>query len=54
MIFILKQKPVHYVFPNTDLINYYTKTEIDDLDNELSTLTFNTYNKSEILFNRLL
>ena len=33
---------------NIDLINYYTKTEIDDLDNELSALIFNTYNKREI------
>ena len=34
------------LFPNIDLSNYYTKTEIDDLDNELSSLVLNTYNKS--------
>ena len=33
---------------NIDLSNYYTKAEIDDLDNELSTLLLNTCNKSEI------
>ena len=33
---------------NLDLNNQYTKTEIDDLDNELPTLMLNTYNKSEI------
>ena len=33
---------------NIDLRNYYTKTETDDLDNELPTLALNTYNKSEI------
>ena len=34
--------------------NCYTKTEIDDIDNELSTLVLNTYTKSEVdtlLFN---
>ena len=36
------------LFSNIDLSNYYTKTEIDDLDDELSTLTLNTQNKSEI------
>ena len=42
------------IIPNIDLSNYYTKTEIDDLDNELSTLILNTYTKTEIdtlLFN---
>ena len=34
--------------PNIDLINYYTKAEIDDLDNELSTLTLNTFTKTEV------
>ena len=46
MIFILKQ--IGALFPNTDLSNYYTKTEIGDVDNELPTLILNTYNKSEI------
>ena len=27
------------LFPSVDLSNYYTKTEVDDIDNELSTLT---------------
>ena len=36
------------LFPNADLNNYYTKTEIGDLDNELPTLILNTYNKCEI------
>ena len=35
------------LFSNIDLNNYYTKTEIDDLDNDLSTLILNTYNNSE-------
>ena len=35
------------LFSNVDLSNHYTKTEIDDLDNELLTLVLNTYNKSE-------
>ena len=39
---------IYTLFSNLDLSNYYTKTEIDDSDNELSTLTLNTYNKSEI------
>ena len=28
--------------------NHYTKTEVDDIDNELSALTLNTYTKTEI------
>ena len=28
--------------------NHYTKTEVDDIDNELSALILNTYTKSEI------
>ena len=39
---------IETLLSNIDLINYYTKTEIDDLDNELSALIFNTYNKREI------
>ena len=35
------------MFPNIDLINYYTKSEIDDIDNELPTLILNTYTKTE-------
>ena len=55
MMFRLTQKLTHF-FPNIDLINYYTKTEIDDLGNELPTLVLNTYNKTEIytFFNILL
>ena len=36
------------LFSNIALINYHTKTEIDDLDNGLPTLVLNTYNKSDI------
>ena len=36
------------MFLNIDLSNYYTKTEVDDIDNELSTLILNTYTKTEI------
>ena len=36
------------IVSNIDLSNYYTKTEIDDIDNELSTLTLNTYTKTEV------
>ena len=36
------------LFSNSDLSHDYTKAETDDLDNELSTLILNTYNKSEI------
>ena len=35
-------------FPNIDLSNYYTKPEVDDTDNELSTLILNTYTKTEV------
>ena len=35
------------LFSNIDLSNYYTKIEIDDIDNELSTLILNTYTKTE-------
>ena len=34
--------------PNIDLSNYHTKTETDDLDNELPTSILDTYSKSEI------
>ena len=34
------------LFSNIDLISYCTNTEIGDLDNELSTLISNTYNKT--------
>ena len=33
---------------NIDLSNYYAKSEVDDIDNELSTLILNTYTKAEI------
>ena len=36
------------IVQNIDLSNYYTKAEIDDTDNELSTLMFNTYTKTEV------
>ena len=36
------------VFPNIDLSNYYSKIEVDDTDNELSTLILNTYTKTEV------
>ena len=36
------------LFPNIDLNNYYTKIEVDDIDNELPTLIFNTYTQTEI------
>ena len=31
------------LFSNIDLSSYYTKPEVDDIDNELPTLTLNTY-----------
>ena len=46
MMFILKQ--IDTLFSNIDLRNYNTKTEIDDLDNKLQTLSLSTYNKNEI------
>ena len=36
------------LFSNIDLSNYYSKTELDDIDNELSALILNTYTKTEI------
>ena len=36
------------MFSNIDLISYYSKSEVDDIDNELSTIIFNTYTKTEI------
>ena len=36
------------LFENICLINYYSKTEIDDTDNELSTLILNFYIQAEI------
>ena len=36
------------LFPNIDLSNYCSKTGVDDIDNELSTLMLNTYTKTEI------
>ena len=36
------------MFTNIDLSNCYTKTEVDDIDNELSTLILNTYTKAEV------
>ena len=37
-----------YLFPNIDLNSYYSKTEVDDIDNELSTLVLNINTKTEI------
>ena len=39
---------IDYLFSNIDLSNYYIKSEVDDIDNELSTLILNTYTKTEI------
>ena len=36
------------MFPNIDLSNYYTKIEIGDIDNGLSTLVLNTSTRTEI------
>ena len=36
------------LFSNIDLSNYYSKFEIGDIGNELSTLIVNTYTKTEI------
>ena len=35
------------MFSNIDLSNYYTKSEVDDIDNELSTIVLNTYTKTK-------
>ena len=37
-----------FIVSYIDSNNYYTKTEIHDLGNELSTLILNTYTKTEI------
>ena len=36
------------IVSNIDISNYYTKTEIGNLDNGLSTLILNTYIKTEV------
>ena len=36
------------LFPNIDLSNYCSKTEVDDIDNGLPTLILNIYTKTEI------
>ena len=36
------------LFSNIDLSNYYTKSDVDDIDNELSSLTLNTYTNTEV------
>ena len=36
------------LFPNINLSNYYTKSEVYGIDNELSTLILNTYTKTEV------
>ena len=35
------------LFSNIDLSNYYSKIEVDDIDNELFTLVLNTYTKTD-------
>ena len=35
------------IFSNIDVTNYCTKSEVDGIDNELSTLILNTYTKTE-------
>ena len=54
MIFI--KTKIGTLFSNTDLNNYYTKTEIGDSGNELPTLISNTYNqkRTRYISNRLL
>ena len=42
------KKEIGTLFSNIDLSKYYTKSEIDDTDNELSTLILNTYTKTEV------
>ena len=37
---------IHYF--QIDLSSYYTKSEVDDIDNGLSTLTLNTYSNTEV------
>ena len=36
------------LFSNIDLSNYFTKSEVDDIENELSTLILNTYSKTDV------
>ena len=36
------------LFGDFDIPNFYNKTEIDAIDNELSTLCLNTYTKTEV------
>ena len=36
------------LFSNTDLSSYYTKSEVDDIDNDLCTSILNIYTKTEI------
>ena len=45
---IYNKTGIDTLFSNIYLSNYYTKTETDDLDNELPTLALNAYNKSGI------
>ena len=37
------------LFSNIDLSNYYTKSEVDDIDNGLFVLISNIYTKTEIV-----
>ena len=34
------------LFSNKDLSNYYSRIEVDDIDNELSAFILNTYTKN--------
>ena len=45
---IYMKTEIDTLFSNIDLINYYIRNEVDDIDNELSTLILNTYTKTEI------
>ena len=47
-MFVLRKTEVDALFGNIDFSNYYTKTEVDDIDNELSTLVLNIYTKPEV------
>ena len=40
---------IYTLFSNIVLSNYCTKSEVDDIDNELPTLIWNTYTKTEVV-----
>ena len=45
--YIYIQTETDTLFSNIDLGNYYTKSDVDGIGNELSTLVLNTYTKTE-------